>query len=195
MSESINVTLKVWRQAGPDATGRFETYELGGVSTHASFLEMLDILNERLISEGKEPVAFDSDCREGICGSCGLMIDGQAHGRDLETATCQLHMRRFKSGDTITIEPWRAAPFPIVKDLVEAHGGHVWAHSTTDTVTLGLSRAASRCQRDGLVAAAPQRGVPVLIRATPCLESRHRELSRTGSLRRRRRVSHPGRCR
>lgn len=118
MSETINVTLKVWRQAGPDSAGRFETYKLDSVNTHASFLEMLDVLNEKLISEGKEPVAFDSDCREGICGSCGLMIDGQAHGPDLETATCQLHMRRFKSGDVITIEPWRAGPFPLVKDLV-----------------------------------------------------------------------------
>ena len=118
MSETINVTLKVWRQAGPDTPGRFETYTLDNVSTHASVLEMLDILNERLIAEGKEPVAFDSDCREGICGSCGLMINGQAHGSDLETATCQLHMRRFRSGDSITIEPWRAKPFPVIKDLV-----------------------------------------------------------------------------
>jgi succinate dehydrogenase / fumarate reductase iron-sulfur subunit len=118
MSETIDVTLRVWRQAGPDAAGRLETYKLAGVDTHASFLEMLDILNEQLTVEGNDPVAFDSDCREGICGSCGLMVDGQAHGPDLETATCQLHMRRFRTGDTITIEPWRAKPFPIVKDLV-----------------------------------------------------------------------------
>jgi succinate dehydrogenase / fumarate reductase iron-sulfur subunit len=118
MSESINVTLKVWRQSGPGEAGRFETYPLENVSTHASFLEMLDILNEKLTTTGKEPVAFDSDCREGICGSCGLMIDGQAHGPDVETATCQLHMRRFRNGDTITIEPWRARPFPVLKDLV-----------------------------------------------------------------------------
>jgi len=118
MSESINVTLKVWRQNGPGEAGRFETYPLENVSTHASFLEMLDILNEKLINTGKMPVAFDSDCREGICGSCGLMIDGQAHGPDRETATCQLHMRRFSDGDTITIEPWRARSFPILKDLV-----------------------------------------------------------------------------
>lgn len=122
MSESINVTLKVWRQAGPTEQGRLETYPLEAVSTHASFLEMLDILNEKLITSGKEPVAFDSDCREGICGSCGLMINGQAHGPDVETATCQLHMRRFRNGDTITIEPWRAAPFPILKDLVVNRG-------------------------------------------------------------------------
>jgi succinate dehydrogenase / fumarate reductase iron-sulfur subunit len=118
MSETINVTLKVWRQAGPDASGRLETYTLDGVSTHASFLEMLDVLNERLTAENKDPVAFDSDCREGICGSCGLMIDGQAHGPETLTATCQLHMRRFKNGDTITIEPWRAKAFPVIKDLV-----------------------------------------------------------------------------
>ena len=118
MSETINVTLNVWRQPSPETRGRFESYKLEGVSTHASFLEMLDILNERLTNDGKEPVAFDSDCREGICGSCGLVINGQAHGPDLETATCQLHMRRFRDGETITIEPWRAKPFPIVKDLV-----------------------------------------------------------------------------
>jgi succinate dehydrogenase / fumarate reductase, iron-sulfur subunit len=118
MSETINVTLKVWRQAAPDKAGRFETHRLDGVSTHASFLEMLDVLNERLTNEGKEPVAFDSDCREGICGSCGLVINGQSHGPDLETATCQLHMRRFGNGETITIEPWRAKPFPVIKDLV-----------------------------------------------------------------------------
>lgn len=122
MSESINVTLKVWRQSGPNEAGRFETYPLENVSTHASFLEMLDILNEKLITTGKEPVSFDSDCREGICGSCGLVIDGQAHGPDVETATCQLHMRRFRNGDTITIEPWRARPFPVIKDLVVDRG-------------------------------------------------------------------------
>ncbi len=117
MSETINVTLKVWRQNGPSSAGRFETYPLDKVSTHASFLEMLDILNERLIAKGDEPVSFDSDCREGICGSCGLVINGQAHGPDRETATCQLHMRRFSDGETIVIEPWRARPFPILRDL------------------------------------------------------------------------------
>jgi succinate dehydrogenase / fumarate reductase iron-sulfur subunit len=118
MSETIDVTLKVWRQDGPGDAGRFETYPLNGISTHASFLEMLDVLNERLISQGKRPVEFDSDCREGICGSCGLVINGQAHGPELETATCQLHMRRFRSGEEIVIEPWRARSFPIVRDLV-----------------------------------------------------------------------------
>jgi len=114
----MNVTLQVWRQAGPAEAGGFRTYEVGGLSEEMSFLEMLDVLNERLIIQGEEPVAFDHDCREGICGACGVMIDGQAHGPQLGTATCQLHMRKFRDGATITVEPWRAAGFPLVKDLV-----------------------------------------------------------------------------
>ncbi|MFN9724611.1 MAG: succinate dehydrogenase/fumarate reductase iron-sulfur subunit, partial [Planctomyces sp.] len=114
----MNLTLRVWRQAGPDKPGGFCDYQLDGVSTHMSFLEMLDVLNEKLIAAGDEPVAFDHDCREGICGMCSLMINGQAHGPDRGTTTCQLHMRRFASGETITIEPWRAKPFPVVRDLV-----------------------------------------------------------------------------
>jgi succinate dehydrogenase / fumarate reductase iron-sulfur subunit len=114
----VNVTLQVWRQAGPSAAGGFRTYEVAGISAEMSFLEMLDVLNERLVNQGEEPVAFDHDCREGICGSCGVMIDGQAHGPQLGTATCQLHMRKFRDGATITVEPWRAAGFPLVKDLV-----------------------------------------------------------------------------
>lgn len=114
----MNVTLRVWRQAGLDDSGRFETYELEGISPDSSFLEMLDVLNERLTLEGKEPVAFESDCREGICGSCGLMIDGIPHGPQRGTATCQLHMRKFRDGDVIVIEPWRAKAFPVIKDLV-----------------------------------------------------------------------------
>jgi succinate dehydrogenase / fumarate reductase iron-sulfur subunit len=117
-TESISLTLKIWRQPNSEAEGRFEKYHLDNVSTHASFLEMLDILNDELIEQGKEPVAFDHDCREGICGMCGMMINGQPHGPDLETTTCQLHMRRFKHRDTIVIEPWRAKAFPVVKDLV-----------------------------------------------------------------------------
>jgi succinate dehydrogenase / fumarate reductase, iron-sulfur subunit len=113
-----NLTLKVWRQPSPTAAGRFETYTVSEISDEASFLEMLDLLNERLINEGKEAVVFDHDCREGICGTCSLMIDGQAHGPQRGTATCQLHMRKFQSGDTITIEPWRASAFPIIKDLM-----------------------------------------------------------------------------
>lgn len=114
----MQLTLKVWRQAGPSAHGTLETYTLDNVSEDMSFLEMFDMLNERLTNEGKEPVAFSHDCREGICGSCAMMINGQAHGPWKGTATCQLHMRAFRSGDTITVEPWRASAFPVIKDLV-----------------------------------------------------------------------------
>jgi len=113
----MNLKLKIWRQKSVKVAGRFETYTLSGVSDHASFLEMLDQLNRQLISEGQEPIEFDSDCREGICGTCGLVIDGVAHGPS-DTTTCQLHMRTYKDGDTITIEPWRAGAFPVIKDLV-----------------------------------------------------------------------------
>ncbi len=114
----MNVTVRVWRQEDAGSAGRFETHQLDDISADMSFLEMLDVLNERLIEAGREPVAFDSDCREGICGTCGLMINGQAHGPAEATATCQLHMRKFSEGDTITIEPWRAAAFPIMRDLI-----------------------------------------------------------------------------
>ncbi len=114
----MDVTLKVWRQDGPDAPGRFETIQVPDVSEHMSLLEMLDVVNDRLTVAGEEPIAFDSDCREGICGMCGMMVNGHAHGPQQGTATCQLHMRKFKDGDTITIEPWRAEAFPVVRDLV-----------------------------------------------------------------------------
>ncbi len=114
----MNLKLKIWRQANPKDKGHFETYTLEGISTDASFLEMLDILNEKLIHEGKEPVAFDHDCREGICGMCSLYINGRPHGPDDDITTCQLHMRKFKDGATITVEPWRAAAFPVVRDLI-----------------------------------------------------------------------------
>ncbi len=114
----MNLTLKIWRQAGPDAPGGFETHQVDGVSEHMSFLEMLDLLNERLVERGEEPIEFAHDCREGICGTCGVMIDGQAHGPQAGTATCQLHMRQYSDGDVIEIEPWRASGFPLVKDLV-----------------------------------------------------------------------------
>ena len=113
----MKLTLKIWRQADATATGAMKTYELDGVSEDMSFLEMLDVLNEQLIEQGEDPVAFDSDCREGICGMCGLMINGDAHGPEV-TTTCQLHMRSFSDGETITIEPWRAEAFPVLKDLV-----------------------------------------------------------------------------
>ena len=114
----INVTLKVWRQDGPDAPGHFDVIAAPGINDEMSFLEMLDLVNERLIGEGKEAIVFDHDCREGICGTCSLMIDGRAHGPQKGTATCQLHMRKFADGDEIVIEPWRATSFPIVKDLM-----------------------------------------------------------------------------
>ncbi|MDE9367097.1 succinate dehydrogenase/fumarate reductase iron-sulfur subunit [Luteipulveratus sp. YIM 133132] len=113
----MNLTLKIWRQDGADVAGRLVTYQVSEISEDMSFLEMLDTLNEQLIASGEEPVAFDSDCREGICGMCGLMISGQAHGPEV-TTTCQLHMRSFRDGDTITVEPWRAEAFPVVRDLV-----------------------------------------------------------------------------
>jgi succinate dehydrogenase / fumarate reductase iron-sulfur subunit len=137
-SERMRIHLKVWRQAGANAPGRMETYHLDDVSPHMSFLEMLDVLNERLIAKGEDPVAFDHDCREGICGACSLVIDGKAHGPEALTTVCQLHMRRYADGDTIHVEPWRADAFPVVKDLVVdrsafdriiAAGGYVSVHT------------------------------------------------------------------
>jgi succinate dehydrogenase / fumarate reductase iron-sulfur subunit len=118
----MHLTLKVWRQPGPNAEGGLQEYEATDVSPDMSFLEMLDVVNERLIEKGEVPIAFDHDCREGICGACGMMINGVAHGPMKGTATCQLHMRSFKSGDTLVIEPWRARAFPVVKDLVVNRG-------------------------------------------------------------------------
>ncbi|MEA2107712.1 MAG: succinate dehydrogenase/fumarate reductase iron-sulfur subunit [Bacteroidota bacterium] len=114
----MKIMLRVWRQENPKAKGKFVKYELDGVDPEMSFLEMLDALNEKLIKEDKDPVAFENDCREGICGSCGLYINGYPHGKGNKIATCQLHMRAFKDGDTITIEPWRSKGFPVLKDLI-----------------------------------------------------------------------------
>ncbi|HWP83157.1 MAG TPA: succinate dehydrogenase/fumarate reductase iron-sulfur subunit [Bacteroidota bacterium] len=114
----MNLTLKIWRQKNRNDAGRFVTYVVKDVNPHMSFLEMLDVLNTDLVKKGEDPVAFDHDCREGICGSCGMMINGRAHGPGRGIATCQLHMRSFKDGDTVVIEPWRAKPFPVLKDLV-----------------------------------------------------------------------------
>lgn len=114
----INLTLRVWRQSGLNKKGHFETYDAKDISTDMSFLEMLDVINNKLEREGKDPIAFDHDCREGICGMCGAVINGQAHGPQRSTTVCQLHMRQFKDGDTLTIEPWRSGGFPILKDLV-----------------------------------------------------------------------------
>ena len=117
----MDLTLKIWRQTGPNDSGALVTYQVSDISPDMSFLEMLDVLNEDLNAKGDEPIAFDSDCREGICGMCGLMISGHAHGPE-RTTTCQLHMRSFKDGETITVEPWRAEAFPIIRDLVVDRG-------------------------------------------------------------------------
>lgn len=114
----MKINLKIWRQKGPSASGKIAEYSLDNVFPEMSFLEMLDVLNEELIAKGEEPVAFDHDCREGICGACGLVINGMAHGPSARTTTCQLHMRSFKDGDTIFVEPWRAKAFPVIKDLM-----------------------------------------------------------------------------
>ena len=115
---TLNLTLRIWRQDGPDAPGRFHTFDAPDVSEDMSFLELLDIINERLIADGGVPIEFDHDCREGICGTCSLMINGRAHGHEQATTTCQLHMRKFSDGDVITVEPFRAKAFPVVRDLV-----------------------------------------------------------------------------
>ncbi|RMD85460.1 MAG: succinate dehydrogenase/fumarate reductase iron-sulfur subunit [Candidatus Dadabacteria bacterium] len=114
----MKLTLFIWRQASPQARGRFERYDMDGVNEEMSFLEMLDVLNERLVEQGKDPVAFDHDCREGICGMCGVVINGRPHGPRPLTTTCQLHMREFNDGDVLYIEPWRAGAFPVIKDLI-----------------------------------------------------------------------------
>jgi len=142
MSDSLNLTLHVWRQKDAKSQGAFVSYKVKDVSTHASFLEMLDILNEQLIAKGEEPVAFDHDCREGICGMCSLMINGRAHGGQRATTVCQLHMRLFNDGDEIYIEPWRASAFPVIKDLcvdrsafdrIIASGGYITVNSGSAT--------------------------------------------------------------
>ncbi len=114
----MDLKLKIWRQSSADAKGKFVEYPVHNISKEASFLEMMDILNEELVANGDEPVAFDHDCREGICGMCSLFINGHPHGPDGSITTCQLHMRKFKDGETVTIEPWRAKPFPVIKDLM-----------------------------------------------------------------------------
>jgi len=118
VSKNINLTLKVWRQEGPEKKGRLETYPASDISTDMSFLEMIDVINEQLTLDGKEPIAFDHDCREGICGMCGAVVNGHAHGPEKGTTLCQLHMRHFSDGDTIVIEPWRSRAFKVIKDLV-----------------------------------------------------------------------------
>lgn len=142
-AKNINITLKIWRQKNSKAKGNLETYTLNEVSTASSFLEMLDQLNEQLVNEQKEPIAFDHDCREGICGMCSLFINGRAHGPDTGITTCQLHMRMFNDGDTIYVEPWRSRAFPVIKDLVvdrssferiQQAGGFVSVNTSGNTI-------------------------------------------------------------
>ena len=142
-AKNINITLKIWRQKNADAKGAIETYSLNNVSTASPFLEMLDQLNEELVNDKKEPVAFDHDCREGICGACSLYINGRAHGPDTGITTCQLHMRMFNDGDTIFVEPWRSKAFPVIKDLVidrtafdriQQAGGFVSVNTSGNTI-------------------------------------------------------------
>ncbi len=122
MTKTISLTLKIWRQNGPNARGSLEIYPANDISTDMSFLEMIDVVNEKLTLAGREPIAFDHDCREGICGMCGAVVNGRPHGPEKGTTLCQLHMRHFKDGDTIVIEPWRARAFPVIKDLVVDRG-------------------------------------------------------------------------
>jgi succinate dehydrogenase / fumarate reductase iron-sulfur subunit len=122
VTKTISLTLKIWRQQNPKEKGQFETYPANDISTDMSFLEMLDVINEQLTLEGEDPIAFDHDCREGICGMCGAVVNGHAHGSEKGTTLCQLHMRHFSDGDTIVIEPWRSRAFPIIKDLVVNRG-------------------------------------------------------------------------
>ncbi len=138
----MNLTLKIWRQKGPNDKGQMVDYKVTDISEHMSFLEMMDVLNEQLINTGDEPVAFDHDCREGICGMCSMYINGEAHGPDRGVTTCQLHMRMFKDGDTITIEPFRASAFPVIKDLtvdrsafdrIQHSGGYISVNTSGNT--------------------------------------------------------------
>ena len=151
---TINLTLEVWRQPEPGAPGRMERYEARDISTDMSFLEMLDVVNEDLILRGEEPIAFDSDCREGICGSCSLMINGRAHGPERGVASCQTYMRRFRDGQDLYVEPWRARAFPVVKDLVVdrgaldriiSAGGYISA--PTGTAPEAHQKPSIRCRR------------------------------------------------
>jgi succinate dehydrogenase / fumarate reductase iron-sulfur subunit len=155
----MKLNLKIWRQAGPAAAGRLEHYKGHEISPDMSFLEMLDVVNEGLIRQGKDAIAFDSDCSEGICGTCGLVVNGVPHGPDRGTTVCQLHMRRFKDGDTITIEPWRAKAFPVIKDLVVdrsafdriiAAGGYVSVNAggAPDGNTILIPKAVSEAAMD-----------------------------------------------
>ena len=156
----MNLTLKIWRQKDSKSKGQMIDYKVTQISEHMSFLEMMDVLNEQLISNGEEPIAFDHDCREGICGMCSMYINGEAHGPDRGVTTCQLHMRMFKDGDTITIEPWRAAAFPVIKDLavdrsafdrIQHAGGYISVNTsgnTQDANSIPISKEAADTAMD-----------------------------------------------
>ena len=160
----MNLTLRVWRQPGRTAPGKMVEYEARDVSPDMSFLEMLDVVNERLVERGEVPIAFDHDCREGICGSCSLMINGVAHGPHPGTATCQLHMRSFRDGDTISVEPWRARAFPVIKDLVVDR-------NALDRIIAagGFISAATGCAPDGNAILIPKPNVDTAMDAAQCI--------------------------
>ncbi|MDE3742276.1 succinate dehydrogenase/fumarate reductase iron-sulfur subunit [Maribacter polysaccharolyticus] len=159
----MNLTLKIWRQKGPQDKGKMVDYKVSDISEHMSFLEMMDVLNEQLVNSGEEPIAFDHDCREGICGMCSLHINGEAHGPDRGITTCQLHMRMFKDGDTITIEPWRAKAFPVIKDLVvdrtaferiQQAGGYISVNTSGNTQDANATPISKHAADEAMDAAA-----------------------------------------
>jgi succinate dehydrogenase / fumarate reductase iron-sulfur subunit len=160
----VKITLRVWRQASPEAEGRLVRYEADDVSPDMSFLEMLDVLNERLTERGETPIAFDHDCREGICGSCGMMINGVAHGPVPGTATCQLHMRSFRDGQEITVEPWRARAFPVLRDLVVSRAAFDRIIAAGGYIT-----AATGSAPDGNAVLVPKESVDVAMDAAQCI--------------------------
>ena len=141
MEKKINLKLKIWRQKNAKSKGRFETYRLKDIDTNMSFLEMLDVLNADLTKQGKEPLAFDHDCREGICGTCGAVVNGRAHGHKKGTTLCQLHMRHFKNNETIVIEPWRAQSFPVIKDLVVDRSAFDWIMAAGGFISVKTGQA------------------------------------------------------
>ena len=160
----MKLKLRIWRQKNRTSEGRFVDYELGGVSPDSSFLEMLDLLNEDLIMKGEDPVAFDHDCREGICGTCGMMINGVAHGPRPAVTTCQLHMRHFKDGEMIVIEPWRAKAFPVIKDLVVKRGAFDRIIAAGGYISGSTASAA-----EGNATPVPKRAADVSMDAAACI--------------------------
>ena len=164
MTKTINLTLKIWRQNGPGVKGTLATFQAADISTDMSFLEMLDVLNEKLTMEGNDPVAFDHDCREGICGMCGVVVNGRPHGPEKGTTLCQLHMRHFSDGDTIVIEPWRARAFPIIKDLVVDRSAFDTIIQTGGYISVNTGGA-----QDGNAVAVPQADAEKAMDAAACI--------------------------